>query len=178
MRFGQLPIDANRAYWFATHNEPAGGRAPDGEKAYLLDLFSGWHAPIPNLIAATDEAVILRNDIYDRPPLEEWGTGLITLLGDAAHPMTPNMGQGACQAMEDAVVLRNCLLAHGPETALRLYEQERIERTTKFVRQSRRIGQVGQLEGPTVAALRDMLLKVSPARLQANQLTQLLAFEP
>lgn len=179
MRFGQLPISADRVYWFATHSEPAGGQAPNGEKAYLRSLFSGWHDPIPDLIAATDEAILLRNDIYDRDPLTWWGTGRLTLVGDAAHPMTPNMGHGACQAMEDAVILRNSLRVEGYiETALRLYEQQRIARTTKFVMQSRRIGQVGQWRRPFVVTLRNQLVKRTPARLQANQLLQLLAFEP
>ena len=82
----------------------ARGSAP-GRKRGLLDLFRGWHAPIEALIEATDESVILRNDVYDRPPLPHWSVGRATLLGDSAHPMTPDMGQGACQAIEDAVIL-------------------------------------------------------------------------
>ncbi|MCB0153360.1 MAG: hypothetical protein KDF65_01090, partial [Anaerolineae bacterium] len=94
-------------------------------------------------------------------------------------PMTPNMGQGACQAMEDAVVLRNCLRQEqSVEAALRRYEARRIERTTRFVRQSRRIGQLGQLDRPVALALRNTLLRLLPARLQLNQLLRLLAFEP
>jgi 2-polyprenyl-6-methoxyphenol hydroxylase-like FAD-dependent oxidoreductase len=179
LRFGQLPLSGDRVYWFATRSEPADGRAPNGEKAYLRQLFTNWHAPIPELITATDETALLRNDIYDRDPLRWWGTGHTTLLGDAAHPMTPNMGQGACQAMEDAVVLRNCLQAEGSiEPALRHYEQQRIARTTKFVMQSRRIGQVGQWQQPLAVTLRNQLVKLTPAHLQANQLLQLLAFEP
>ena len=64
-------------------------------------MFASWHDPIPALILATDHAAILRNDIYDRDPANRWGSGRITILGDAAHPMTPNLGQGACQAIEE-----------------------------------------------------------------------------
>ncbi|HET9109843.1 MAG TPA: FAD-dependent monooxygenase, partial [Ktedonobacterales bacterium] len=111
-RFGLVPLSNGRMYWFATLNAPEGIRDKPGEtKQALLDLFSSWHEPIAAVIAATDEADILRNDIYDRPPLTSWSRGRVTLLGDAAHPMTPNMGQGVCQAIEDAVVLAERLSA-------------------------------------------------------------------
>ena len=69
-----------------------------------------------DLVEAAEEGTILRTDIYDREPLgERWGIGRVTLLGDAAHPMTPNLGQGACQAIEDAVVLALCLGERAPQ---------------------------------------------------------------
>ena len=87
-----------------------------GAKATLSHLFSGWHRPVVDLVEAAEEGTILRTDIYDREPLgERWGIGRVTLLGDAAHPMTPNLGQGACQAIEDAVVLALCLGERAPQ---------------------------------------------------------------
>jgi len=98
LRFGMLPIGNGRVFWYATHNCPAGGQDRAGERKPLLHrLFHHWRAPIEQLIEATDEAVILRNDILDRRPVRHWGSGHVTLLGDAAHPPTPNLGQGACQ---------------------------------------------------------------------------------
>ena len=91
----------------------------------------------------------MQNDIHDRPPLSSWGRGRITLLGDAAHAMTPNMGQGACQALEDAVALANCLCRiRSVEAALRQYERLRIPRTAAIVRKSRKAGQILQLDQP------------------------------
>jgi 2-polyprenyl-6-methoxyphenol hydroxylase-like FAD-dependent oxidoreductase len=105
-RFGMLPIGNGRVFWYATLNCPVGEQDREGErKANLLRLFGGWREPIEQLIAATDEGAILRNDIFDRRQVRHWGRGRVTLLGNAAHPPTPNLGQGACQALEDALVL-------------------------------------------------------------------------
>lgn len=177
-RFGQVPLSNGRVYWFATSNAPAGQRSSDGEQAALLRLFQNWHAPIPALIAATDPAAILRNDIYDRPPLTSWGVGRVTLLGDAAHPMTPNLGQGACQALEDAAVLVRMLRETSdlPET-LRRYEALRIQRTTPIVLQSRRIGAVGQWSNPLATRLRNGLLRVVPASARQRQIASLVGAE-
>ena len=170
-RFGQVPLSDGRAYWFATKNAPEGARSPGGEKAELLLLFGGWHAPIEALITATDEGALLRNDVYDRPPLQAWGRGRVTLLGDAAHPMTPNLGQGACQALEDAVVLARCLRdAVGPPEGLRAYEARRIPRTTALVEQSRRIGRVGQWQHPAATYARALLVRHVASRTQGRQL--------
>ena len=176
-RFGIVPMSRSRIYWFATENTPEGGRYAD-EKAALTGLFGGWHNPIPALIAATPDRDILRHDIYDRPVLRTWGAGRITLLGDAAHPMTPNMGQGACQALEDAVVLAQCL-AHAREItgALRSYEQQRIPRANAFVTRSRQVGVIGQLESPLAIRLRDAFFSRLSPRLQANQLARVIGYQ-
>ena len=127
-RFGQWGMTGARIYWYATESVPEGeGDPPEGRKQGLLKLFRGWHEPVEDLIEATDESAILRNDVYDRPALRRWSVGRVTLLGDAAHPMTPDMGQGACQAIEDAVVLADCLTRWSEVAeALRAYESLRI----------------------------------------------------
>ena len=109
-RFGLVPLTGGRYYWFATRNAREGEQEHhEGRKQEVLKLFGNWYSSIPTIIAATPEDAILRNDIYDRPPLIHWTRGRVTLLGDAAHPMTPNLGQGACQALEDALVLAHSL---------------------------------------------------------------------
>lgn len=177
-RFGQIPMQGGRVYWFATLNAPAGQHSPDGEKAELLRIFGDWHNPIRALIEATPEDAILRNDIQDRPPLKQWGRGRITLLGDAAHPMTPNLGQGACQAVEDAVVLAKQVQATADiPTALRAYEAARIPRTTLIVQQSHRVGAVGQWANPVAVAGRNFLVKHLLARLQYQQFAPIVGYE-
>lgn len=174
-RHGRLPLTNGRVYWFAARNAPQGRHARDGEKAALLATFAGWHEPVEALIWATAEEEILRNDIYDRPPLKTWGAGRVTLLGDAAHPMTPNLGQGAAQALEDAVVLRNCVREHGlTPAALRAYEARRIPRTTSILRASRLAGAVGQWAHPAAVAARRWLARLLLGRLQMRQLDRLL----
>ena len=102
---------------------------------------------------------IVQNDIVDRPPLRWWGRGGVTLLGDAAHACTPNLGQGACQALEDAVVLTHCLSRTRPiEAALRQYERLRIPRTTTIVRNSWQAGKVLQLDSPALELSRNWLM--------------------
>lgn len=178
-RFGHLPIGQGRVYWFAVRNARAGAvDAPIGRKAEVQALFNGWHAPIEALIEATDETAILRNDIYDREPLKQWTHGRVTLLGDAAHPMTPNLGQGACQAIEDAVVLANRLAERdSADEALLSYEMHRIQRANLIVRQSWQLGRVAQWENPLACAVRDTLMRSLGGRLQATQLRMLLGYE-
>lgn len=176
-RFGQVPMSGNRVYWFAAQTAPEGAHSPDGEKAELLRICRGWHAPIEALIEATPEAAILRNDIYDRPPLSRWGEQRVTLLGDAAHPMTPNLGQGACQALEDAVVLARCLRNQADVVAaLRAYEVQRIPRTSYIVQQSRRVGVIGQWQQPVAVWLRNFLVKNLLARIQTQQIIRLVGY--
>ena len=177
-RFGQVPLSNGRVYWFATHTELEGGHSPNGEQAALLHIFQGWHAPIEALIRATDPTAILRNDIYDRPPLHSWGSGRVTLLGDAAHPMTPNLGQGACQALEDAAVLVRMLRNSSALTdTLRHYEAARIQRTTPLVQQSRRIGAVGQWSNPLAIQVRNGLLRMMPASARQRQIASVVSAE-
>ena len=158
-RFGMLPIGNGRVFWYATHNCLVGGQDRAGErKASLLRLFHAWREPIEGLIEATDEEAILRNDIFDRQPVRHWGSGRVTLLGDAAHPPTPNLGQGACQALEDALVLADCLAdQHEAVAALRLYEARRMKRSAAIIKQSYVFGKIGQWENPLLCWLRDGL---------------------
>lgn len=161
-RFGIVPIDGERVYWYATLNAPPGG--VDTSRDTLRALFADWPAPVDALLEATPEEAILRADVLDRPPTRRWGAGPVTLLGDAAHPMTPNLGQGACQAIEDAVVLAQCLEGAGDRVAaLRRYEDRRRKRTSGMVTAARRLGAVAQWDDPALCRLRDAAFAAIPA---------------
>jgi 2-polyprenyl-6-methoxyphenol hydroxylase-like FAD-dependent oxidoreductase len=178
-RFGLVPIAGDRVYWYATDNAREGEREePARAKARLTEMFSHWHAPIPSLIEATAAAAILRNDIYDRDPVDRWGEGRVTLLGDAAHPMTPNLGQGGCQAIEDALVLARCLAEGGRvEASLRRYEAMRIPRTRYIVCASRRIGRAFQIESRILCRLRDFAMRMTPAAMSYRSLAAIAGYE-
>jgi 2-polyprenyl-6-methoxyphenol hydroxylase-like FAD-dependent oxidoreductase len=122
--------------------------------------------------------IILRNDIYDCDPLAEWGRGRVTLLGDAAHPMTPNLGQGTCQAMEDALDLAACL---ADVTSLKLglekYEKRRIARTGPIVLASRRLGRIAQIEDPLLCRLRDLVVQLTPNKVSYLGLAGIIGYE-
>ena len=127
------------------------------------------------IIEATPPDRILRTDIYDRDPIERWHAGRVALLGDAAHPMTPNLGQGAGQAIEDAVVLDECLAASSSiEEALTRYEQRRVARANGIVRASRRFGAIAQWSNPMAAWVRDWAMSLTPASVAINQAKRLM----
>jgi 2-polyprenyl-6-methoxyphenol hydroxylase-like FAD-dependent oxidoreductase len=156
-RFGITTLTGDRVYWFATHNAPAGRHSAD-DFAVVAELFGGWADPVPELIATTPPGHLLHNDIVDRPPTRPWSIGRIGLIGDAAHPTTPNFGQGGCLAIEDGVVLARAMAAtHDPARALASFTSERYARTSSVTNESWRFGKVAQWERPMRCWLRDRL---------------------
>lgn len=171
-RFGYGALADGRVYCFATANVPAG--APSGGLAELRRRFGDWHRPIPGLLAAAEESALLHNDIYELPALKTYVSGRIALVGDAAHAMTPNLGQGACQALEDAVVLAR-VAAH--DSDLTRYDAERRPRTQMISARSNRIGAVGQLASPVAVAVRNAAMRLMPASVQFKALAPVLDWE-
>lgn len=157
-RFGYLPLADGRIYCYAAANAPEG--APGGGLTGLRQRFGGWHDPIPALLAAADPGAVLHHDVYELPPLAAFVSGKAVLAGDAAHAMTPDLGQGACQALEDAVVLAR-VLATG--AGLAAYDRERRPRTQMIARRAHRFGVVGQLSSPVATGLRNTVLRLLPA---------------
>lgn len=174
--FGLHPL-GERMYWFASMARPEGAADdPQGRKHELRELFGGWYDPIPAVIEATPEEAIFRGDIYDRKPLDRWGTGRVTLLGDAGHATTPAMGQGAGMTIEDAAVLAEELSldsnlgdAARVDAALRAYEGRRLPRTAKIVNMSWRLSQVYNFKNPVVYRLRNAMLWLTPDFAQRRQ---------
>ncbi len=168
--FGLVPLTQERFYWFATRNaRESEAESPAGRKHEVLALFAHWYASIPALIEATPASAILHNDIYDTLPLPCWSQGRVTLLGDAAHPMTPNLGQGACQSLEDALVLAQSLeQAENICVAFQLYQARRIPRTTQITQRSWSIGRIAQWHNPLACWLRDTGLRLSPPAFQLS----------
>ena len=129
------------------------------------------------IIKATPAERILRTDIYDRAPIDCWHSGRVVLLGDAAHPMTPNLGQGAGQAIEDAVVLDDCLARTATiEDALMRYEQRRVARANGIVRASRQFGAIAQWSNPVAAWLRDRVMSLTPPSAAIRQARRLMEY--
>ncbi|HEX3252865.1 MAG TPA: FAD-dependent monooxygenase [Pyrinomonadaceae bacterium] len=158
-RFGIGPVGLGRAGWWATVNT-------DDQNQDLAHLFAGWYRPVLELIEATPPSSILKTGAFDRPPARNWGSGRMTLLGDAIHPTTPNLGQGGCLAMEDAMILARCFEKYGAsEEALRRYERCRYKRTTAVSRYSRYYGDVGQWENVWARSVRRTALALIPETL-------------
>ena len=158
--FLAFPLTDGRVYWAGTANAPRSARpGPAGHKQDVLNRFNGWDDLVLSIVGATDPEAIMRTDIYDRPIRRSWSVGRVTLLGDAAHPMTPSQGQGACQALEDAVALGSSLEG-GPDVreAFRAYERARLRRANRVVTLSRQASRSVQSE---VAGCVDFAIRAS-----------------
>lgn len=171
-RFGIAPLSRNRVYWFACVNAKENDHAMRSLKAQdLLTYFGSFHSPIPEIISRTQDDQLIWSDIIDLKPVKQFAFNNIVLLGDAAHATTPNLGQGACMAIEDAATLTNCLLRQGTvKDAFQQFERKRITRTTKIVNGSWSLGKIAQLQSPMLGRLRNAALRLAPSRVTTNQL--------
>ncbi|TGD82751.1 FAD-dependent monooxygenase [Hymenobacter wooponensis] len=175
-RFGYVPVGGGRVYWFACLNSPE-PQNPKFRAYRVADLqreFAQFHAPIPDLLSLTRNDQLLWNDILDLKPLRHLAYGRVLLLGDAGHATTPNMGQGAGMALEDAAVLSSCLSAEvDTRSAFRQFERRRLPRTTRIVQTSWRLGQVGQWENPLLTGLRNTVMRLLPDSVSRGQMAWL-----
>jgi 2-polyprenyl-6-methoxyphenol hydroxylase-like FAD-dependent oxidoreductase len=190
-RFGFGPLGSGKVGWWASTNKtllrehsvklaPASSNSTESERGLtirdeLLRLFAGWHEPVPGLIQATPLTAIVRNGVFDRSASKLWGTDRVTLLGDAIHPITPNLGQGGGLAIEDAAILARCFEKYvspenlsGEQTlpaitrALRKFAALRQARAAAVARYSRLYGVVGQWECRFAVGMRDRILSLVP----------------
>ena len=176
-RFGIVPLPNGRVYWFACVNASARNdpRMAGFGKKQLVEIFGALHAPIAQLIERTDSNEVLWNDILDFPPVKRFAFERVLLLGDAAHATTPNLGQGACQAIEGAVILGKTLASNlDPGAAFVAFERRRLKRTTSIVNRSWQLGKVAQLANPLLAGLRDFALRRIPPSVNERQVKELL----
>lgn len=169
-QFGATPVGKGRVYWFATMSDEKGHR-DRRSKADVLKFFGDWTDPVNELIDATKDSEILTHNLYDRDPALKWGEDRVTILGDAAHPMTPFMGQGGCQSLEDAIALGHCMKVNkNPIQALREYEKMRQGRTSDFVYQSRKSEAMTMSTSRIATMFRDAILPMVPSKMIAKQL--------
>src|SRR6476659_5845986 len=166
-RFGLVPLAGERTYWFAV--------LADGEGSEDLEHeFATWHDPIADVLAATPIADRTYLPIEDLRRLPRWHRGHMVLVGDAAHAMTPNLGQGAAQALQDVVALCQELGRSPLPQALRRYERGRKRHAERIVTQSRAMGRIAQTSNPLSAALRDGLARHMPPAITAMQMQRVM----
>jgi 2-polyprenyl-6-methoxyphenol hydroxylase-like FAD-dependent oxidoreductase len=170
-----------RVYWFAVATMPSGTTFVN-EFDEVVRRFAGWHAPIAEILEATPADAVVRHDIHDLArPLRSFARGRTILLGDAAHAMTPDLGQGANQAMEDAATIARILepIASDDDaaiaSALTRYDALRRPRTQAIARQARRVGAVAHTRSP---AMRNALLRLVPPSTMAAGARRVQRWEP
>lgn len=141
-----------------------------GDRDALRHAFAGWAEPVPTLLAAVEDCFVW--GLFDHPPLRSWAKGRIALLGDACHPMTPFLAQGASMALEDAWVLAAELAArrNDPAAGLAAYEDRRIARATRTQTAAARSGRVYHLANPALRGAAHLALGAA-SRLAPGALT-------
>lgn len=181
-RFGVVPVGTGSVYLFATATVAAGGHAADGtaELAELRRRFGRWHSPVPALLDAVDPATVLRHDVHALPRVPaSFHRGTVALVGDAAHGMEPNLGQGAGLALEDAVTLAHLVAGGEPvERALARYTAARRARASRLVRTSADLGRLTQHTGRIGGTLRDAAVRLTPAAVAARGTHRTMGWRP
>ena len=178
VRLGYSHVNAEQVYFYATACAPHGGNDTPGTiRQRLAELYSDFPLYLREMLAAADESKIIRNDIWDFAPISSWHKGRVVLLGDAAHATTPNMGQGGCQAIEDAYALAEALsLETSLGAAFKHYETSRMKKAHFVVNTSYRIGKITNWGG-TKARLRNIAVSLAPKSAAKRQFNYLFNLE-
>ncbi|MTI32097.1 FAD-binding protein [Cytophagales bacterium RKSG123] len=172
-RFGFVHLNDDEIYWYALANYKTNYKE-EFKDVQLNEFFSDFHPLVGMLIKSTPQHNILTNEITDLKPLTKWHHKNTCLLGDAAHATTPNMGQGACQAIESAYVISKCLSQEEDvEKAFRIFESKRKKNATKVVNTSWKLGKAAHLNNAIGQGLRNFILKSTPEFITQKQSEQL-----
>jgi len=161
-RVGIVPIKDGYFGWWATIPEDQFTEDLPTTSEKLKAAFADWHNPIPEFIQNTEH--IIKNALVDRKIVNGWSDGRVVLIGDAAHPTTPNLGQGGCMAMEGAQTLALCIEKYGiSKEALDRYEILHFPRAKQIVNDSLRFGKLAALSNSVAISLRNIAFKITPS---------------
>lgn len=178
-RFGIAPLSNNRIYWFAVVKSPQNNQEYKNYTVKnLLKQFEGYHPSVSALLNATNDEDLLWNDIIDIKPIDTLAFDRMVLIGDAGHATTPNMGQGACQAIEDAVYLAKYMEENKSiQEAFKVFEKNRLKRVHWVVNTSWNLGKVAQNQNPVFGAIRNFLFRLIPESVNKKQLQKITEVE-
>lgn len=171
-RFGIVPINGNNVYWYASINaaHQYDSKNYHYSLGYLKDHFAGYPAEVKKVLALSADDALVLNPISDIKPLDRFAFGRVLLIGDAAHATTPNLGQGACQAIEDVMVLHQELTSvKDISAAFSSFDKRRVKKAAYIINTSRKLGAAGQIENKFLSAVRNLLMKLTPASVTENQ---------
>lgn len=178
-RFGIVPLPNHQVYWYALINSQANEKRFSAyTPSDLYSHFKEYHEPIPSLLRKTANHQMIHRDIFDIVPMKPFFINRIVFIGDAAHAITPNMGQGACQGIEDARILAECIGQYATvEQAFAEYDALRRKRVEKISKQSWVLGKMAQMENPITTVLRNRLMKLVPESIYESQSHKLYEFQ-
>ncbi|UYX54520.1 FAD-dependent monooxygenase [Bacillus thuringiensis] len=177
-RFGIVPLPNNEVYWYALINAKARDRKYTAyTTADLYNHFKSYHSPIPDILNNASDVTMIHRDIVDITPMKQFFEKRIVFIGDAAHALTPNLGQGACQAIEDAIILAECIKnnAHYRQAFIE-YEQKRRDRIIKISNTAWKVGKMAQIESKPLTILRNQVMKRIPKWISEKQAHELYSF--
>jgi 2-polyprenyl-6-methoxyphenol hydroxylase-like FAD-dependent oxidoreductase len=175
LRFGFVSTAPDEVYYFTTFFTDANGKDNSQVKESLLKKYSCFGQLPTQIIEATSEENIIRSDIFDLKPMAQWYSGRVGLLGDAAHATTPNLGQGGCQAVEDAYVIVKCLKENSStQKAFESYQTIRYAKAIHVVNMSWKFGKMTNLDNPIFQSLRNALMRMMPESMAIKQLDKII----
>lgn len=163
-RFGFVKISTNEVYWYGLHCNDK-----KLEKDDLFNHFKNYNPIVSEIISQTKFDRVFQNEIFDLKPIASWFNSTVCLLGDAAHATTPNMGQGACQAIEDAYVLSHYISKHPVSIAFPKYERLRKSKAEMIVNLSWKLGAISQIENPVISTIRNFAMRSIPTKYSIRQ---------
>lgn len=176
-RFGFVPLPGNVIYWYACLNTTTANyqKIKNYGIKELHENFKHFYKEVPLIITNTLDKDLIQSDILDIKPLKQFAFNRVLLLGDAAHATTPNMGQGACMAIEDvAVLMYELKLEDNAVIAFSRFEKKRLKRTQTVIAKSKQIGWIAQWESPFLCGIRNAFFRILPTSFSKNQMEKLL----
>ncbi len=161
LRFGFVQISKKKTYWFGLTNNSMGYK--DVSLDELKNLFRAFHPIVTNILQDTEKDAVIFGEIQDIQPIQNWRRGRVCLIGDAAHPTTPNLGQGAGQAIEDAYSLANLFVSrHSLQDLFSTFQKKRKPKADYIVQTSWRLGKVAHWRNPVLCAVRNSAFRIIP----------------
>jgi 2-polyprenyl-6-methoxyphenol hydroxylase-like FAD-dependent oxidoreductase len=174
-RFAFVQFSPDQIYWYAVKSYKESKDEFSGNDLSLY--FHKYPSIVQEIIKATPANWLHTSIMQDLKPIKNWYNDMSCLIGDAAHATTPNMGQGACQSIEDAYVLADCLSKQNDSTAFKKYQNLRMAKAHQVVNQSWQIGKISHWTSPLGVAFRNTMLKLVPDTLTQMQLEKLFQLE-
>lgn len=174
-RFGFVQISENKVYWYALKSFKES--VNDLSLNHIDKYFEKYHTIVKNIINSTPIEAVNTAEISDLKPTNLWHTKNVCLIGDAAHATTPNMGQGACQAIEDAFVLSECINTYEINKAFEEFQKLRLPKAHRIVKTSWSIGKMAHLSNPILIGLRNRLLQLTPSAINKKSYEKIFQLE-